>query len=79
MIEYVFEAILIVGASIGAFKLGRLSVRKSDEHKHIWDVWEHCELRTYEWFDGKKTPVMAKGQKRDCLSCGERQVREVVT
>lgn len=67
--------ILVAALSGGAagFFAGRLRrPRLSLRHEHAWGMWEDCQLK-----DGGRD-ALVPGQKRDCLGCGEREVRNIV-
>jgi hypothetical protein len=65
---------IVVGA---AWMRNRLAV---DPHEHAWGQWEDCELRDHWRWNADRSemiPVLVAGQQRECLGCGERQVRRV--
>lgn len=47
-------------------------IASRQRHEHIWGVWEHCHLTK------GRPDVLVKGQFRDCLACGAREVRQVM-
>lgn len=53
--------------------------RPEDIHRHIWGVWEDCQITGSEWLAGRKVQTLSPGQCRDCMSCGQREARKVVT
>ncbi|QSM05133.1 hypothetical protein PROPHIGD102-1_34 [Mycobacterium phage prophiGD102-1] len=61
------------------FIFGRYHQRSSPVHEHAYGLWEECLIRDGKYRQGKWVEDLVAGQRRDCLGCGERQVRTVTT
>lgn len=48
-------------------------------HVHAYGLWEDCRVRDGKYRQGVWVEELIAGQMRDCLGCGERQVRTVTT
>ena len=53
--------------------------RTAFRHEHAFGLWEECRLHDSEYREGRKVDLLVAGQMRDCLGCGEREVRRVVS
>lgn len=67
------------GVAVGvAWMRATQTDRQTDpSHEHAWGMWEDCQLR--QWNVAHTGSVLVDGQKRECITCCERQVREVST
>lgn len=73
----VLGALIVGGGGMAAIAHVRNRSLDDDGHKHIWSPWEDCDLqKTYGPVMEPKTRLVP-GQKRDCLNCGYREVKEL--
>lgn len=71
-------ASIFAGGIISGLGLGAYQRRRQFVHHHAWGQWEGCELLRSRWSSGREVDYLVPGQKRDCLGCGEREVRNII-
>jgi hypothetical protein len=66
-----------IGGLIGLAHVRALKAKYANACQHlVWSPWEGCELQD-GWDARTGGPRLVPGQKRDCLACGELEVRNV--
>lgn len=62
-----------IAALVAVGLMARIGTRQH-LHSHVWGMWEDCLLDDMSHRKVVKVP----GQKRECLGCNQREVREVI-